>query len=355
MEPKSTLLAISKTYIAVAFGSKFTFSHLGNSASNQNTVNINLGDSKKITSISISNKFLALSTESENIFSLMLYDLELLKFICKKNSKDKILKLSMTHSLILAICHNSASVYSTPSLEKILNVGTMDYDSPPYIGSIVEITNNYTAFGNLPQSTWCFVAVSGFVPGSIRIYQTFSDSNKNLQIQSALNSNAVTIQAHQHSLQFAQFSNDAKLIATASKSGKIIRVFNTITGELIHTFQIGTFESKIENICFSTDDRLLSCYCANGTFYTFDLLTDQSIYYNSQNQKQLPKSKLKVNFFSKSVACLYQTENDAMILNQKGKAILIHINNTNIDDHDKNEKSLMMKIQKEYYSFIQLK
>lgn len=346
MQPKPSHFTISKTHFAATLGSKFIYSRIDNSTTNYSIDVIDIGNSKKIHAISASKKYLALSTEFEGDFSLMLFDLELRQFINKQSSDNEIQKLSMTESAILAVCQGSAAVYSIPSLEKIMNVGTMSSDSSPYIGSIIEISNNYTAFENLHQSTWSLVATSGFVPGSVRIYQTFSESNKNANIQRTLNSNAVTIQAHQHSLQIVQFSNDAKLIATASKSGKIIRIFNTITGELVHSFQKGSFESKIENLCFSSDDRLLSCYSSNGSFYTFDLSTGQTTIYDNQ------KSKLKVKFISQSIACIYQNNNDVLAVNQKGKATLIH---TNINNQIKLDKNLVLVEDKGSFSLEQLK
>lgn len=347
MQSKQNLIAISKSYFAAASGSKFVYTNVENFKST--TLNyFDIRDLTKIQSISVSNKYLALSTEDEGDFSLMLFDLETKLFINKQNLDDRVQKLSMTETAILAVFNSSVSVYSVPTLEKIMNVGTMSFDSPPFVGSIVEIHNNYTAFENLRQSTWSLVAASGFVPGSIRIYQTFSESNKNSNIQRTLNSNAVTIQAHQHPLQIVQFSNNAKLIATASKSGKIIRIFNTITGELVHSFQRGSFESKIENIVFSSDDLSLSCFGSNGIFHTFDLSTDQTTIYDNQSQK----FKLKLKLSSQSIACIYKDNDDVLTVNQKGKMTLIH---TNINNQNKIEKNITITEEKGNFSLEKLK
>lgn len=79
------------------------------------------------------------------------------------------------------------------------------------------------------------------------------------------------VRAADDTLSIVHFSNDGKLLATASADGKIIRVFDTTTRGCIGKFKRGTTASLIHSIEFSPDNHFMVIVSQSGTLHFFDL------------------------------------------------------------------------------------
>jgi WD40 repeat protein len=80
-----------------------------------------------------------------------------------------------------------------------------------------------------------------------------------------------TISAHMCNIQFVTISNSGNLLATVSKTGTLIRIWNTNTMKLVNTLRRGFTKTEIQFLVFSKNDRWL---CVAGlTIHIFDLLS----------------------------------------------------------------------------------
>ena len=85
------------------------------------------------------------------------------------------------------------------------------------------------------------------------------------------------IDAHQHPLRAVCLSDDGRLVATASKSGTIVRVFSTDAGHtLLHQFRRGSYRCKILCMKFSFDNTFLVVTSTSSTVHVFRLLDPNS-------------------------------------------------------------------------------
>ncbi len=97
--------------------------------------------------------------------------------------------------------------------------------------------------------------------GEIAIWTTKSDEYK-------------TIKAHEHNIDALAINNQGTLVATASENGTLIKVFNVETEAKVYEFRRGSLTTKIYDMCFNNDSKLLACCSANGTVHIFELNND---------------------------------------------------------------------------------
>ncbi|PHH54304.1 SVP1-like protein 2 [Ceratocystis fimbriata CBS 114723] len=83
--------------------------------------------------------------------------------------------------------------------------------------------------------------------------------------------NVSIIPAHSSSLRDLQFSPDGEMIATASETGTLIRVFATSTGARVAELRRGIDPARIFSIAFSPSGTLLACTSDKATLHVFDI------------------------------------------------------------------------------------
>ena len=89
-------------------------------------------------------------------------------------------------------------------------------------------------------------------------------------IYNALTLEIVTvIHAHHSPITCVAINSDARLLATASNKGTIIRVFSLPHGRLVQQFRRGTYTAHIQSISFSSDSAFLSVVSDSGTVHIF--------------------------------------------------------------------------------------
>jgi len=79
----------------------------------------------------------------------------------------------------------------------------------------------------------------------------------------------LNINAHQNDINCLAVSQDGMKIATASKNGTLIRVFDTSNGKLVVELRRGTDPAIIKCINFSNDSEYLCCSSDKGTVHIF--------------------------------------------------------------------------------------
>ena len=86
---------------------------------------------------------------------------------------------------------------------------------------------------------------------------------------SNLNWETLKIEAHKTSVHKTAFSESGNYIATCSKKGTLIRIFHTVTGQLVKELRRGTDEAIINWLNFSSNEEYLLCQSKKGTVHVF--------------------------------------------------------------------------------------
>lgn len=79
------------------------------------------------------------------------------------------------------------------------------------------------------------------------------------------------IEAHRSPLSCLCLNNDGTLLATASETGTIIRVFSVPKGQKLYQFRRGTYPSKIYSMSFNLSSTLLCVSSTSDTVHIFRL------------------------------------------------------------------------------------
>lgn len=153
------------------------------------------------------------------------------------------------------------------------------------------------------------IATLGTKKGEIAIWKPNNDLYK-------------TIEAHCTNIEAIAISANGKLVASASETGTLIRIFDTETGILNYEFRRGSNSANINDICFNHNSTLLACSSGNGTIHIFDIYNDPNVTKNTMSflsglKSYLPKyfssqwgfKQININNFEKSI-CVFDENND---------------------------------------------
>ena len=107
---------------------------------------------------------------------------------------------------------------------------------------------------------------------------------KNYDIKKGDNYETNIIKAHQSEIVALTMNNDGSLLASASKQGTIIRIYQTKDGALIQELRRGSRNSEIYSLVFNYNSKYLACTSNQGTIHIFIVKNEQS---EAQNQKSI--------------------------------------------------------------------
>ena len=95
--------------------------------------------------------------------------------------------------------------------------------------------------------------------GDVLLFDTLACSNQSL------------MEAHRAPLSCIALNNDGTLLATASETGTIIRVFSIPSGTKLYQFRRGTYPTTIYNMSFNLNSTLLCVSSTTDTVHIFRL------------------------------------------------------------------------------------
>ncbi|KAI0441477.1 protein-vacuolar targeting protein Atg18 [Xylaria telfairii] len=98
------------------------------------------------------------------------------------------------------------------------------------------------------------------------------------------------VEAHRTPLSCIALNNDGTLLATASETGTIIRVFSIPTGQKLYQFRRGTYPSTIYSMSFNMASSLLCVSSTSDTVHIFRLQQPGPSANNSTTEAQTPVS-----------------------------------------------------------------
>ncbi|KIW96907.1 uncharacterized protein Z519_02298 [Cladophialophora bantiana CBS 173.52] len=187
---------------------------------------------------------------------VMIWDDAKQKVAITLEQKTAVLRVRLTKSWIAIAIQNSINLYK--------------FSSPPERTAIFETADN-------PLGLCCLgsriVAFPGRSPGKVQLVELGSG-------------NVSIIPAHTSALRAMDLSRDGQLLATASETGTLIRVFSTANCTKIAELRRGVDPAYIFSIAISPDCNMLAVTSDKSTLHIFDLPPNPS----SQSQPNSPLS-----------------------------------------------------------------
>ncbi|KAL0230300.1 hypothetical protein PCE1_003861 [Barthelona sp. PCE] len=117
-------------------------------------------------------------------------------------------------------------------------------------------------------------------PNSTNNFVSYQKENCQLGELSLLNigsRHTDTFKPHKNELMMSVFSHDGNRIATASEQGTLVRIFDSKSHDLLHTFRRGLSNSTIYGLSFSPDGSKVAAISESGKIHIFELFDDENI------------------------------------------------------------------------------
>lgn len=155
--------------------------------------------------------------------------------------KTAVLRVRLTRTHIVVALQNAIHLYA--------------FSSPPRRVALFETTDNHLGLCCLGQK---LLAFPGRSPGKIQLVELKTN-------------NVSIIPAHASSLRAVELSQDETLLATASETGTLIRVFSTTNCAKLAELRRGVDPAFIFSIAISPDSTTLAVTSDKSTLHVFDL------------------------------------------------------------------------------------
>ena len=110
--------------------------------------------------------------------------------------------------------------------------------------------------------------------------------------------NVSIVAAHSGRLSCISLNGDGSLCATTSDKGTLVRVFNTVSGTLLHELRRGVDRAEIYSIAFNSDSTRLCVSSDKGTIHIFNL--DPSVVTHKDHKPRGPTYGEVMNYQDQS-------------------------------------------------------
>ena len=232
--------------------------------------------------------------------------------IFEVNMHEPIKNIRAVNDRLVAVLDKKVSIFNIRGDIKLLN-SKITYSNPE---GICVINNNKDNF---------VVATLGTNKGEVAIWRPHST-----------NGTYKTISAHANNIEALAINNNGTLVATASETGTLVKVYETDTCNLKYTFRRGTSSTKIYDLAFNNDSSVLACASANGTIHLFELYSDENVTKNVKSSFAGFKDYLPTYFGSKwsfkqipikttaKTICSFDNDNSLHVASWDGKYSKIH-------------------------------
>ncbi|KFG81152.1 WD repeat domain phosphoinositide-interacting protein [Metarhizium anisopliae] len=142
---------------------------------------------------------------------------------------------------IVVVLQNSIRIYS--------------FSKPPNLLHVYETADNILGLCSLSSKTLAF---PGRTPGQIQLIELATG-------------NVSIIPAHSSALKAIQLSPNGELLATASETGTLIRVYSTANCAKVTELRRGIDPATIFSLAFSPSGAMLACTSDKSTLHIFDI------------------------------------------------------------------------------------
>lgn len=208
-------------------------------------------------------------------------------FVVELTFPSWVLNVKLTRDKIVVVLTQQIYVYSFPNNPQKL----FTFDTRPNPQGVCAVS---------PSSIRQILVFPGHKQGSIQIPDLSL-------VETGISSSPVTINAHQGEIQCIAINQEGKWVATASTKGTLIRVFDTMTRQLVIELRRGSDPATLYCINFSNDSNYLCASSDKGTVHVF-ALGDTSLNRRSTLAKvgmkgQYVESQWDVTNFTVSAEC----------------------------------------------------
>ena len=163
------------------------------------------------------------------------------KSIITLEFRTPVYRVRLSRTRIVVALHSSVHVYS--------------FSSNPQKLSVFETTDNPFGLCCLNATTIVF---PGRTPGQVQLVEVATG-------------NVTIIPAHAASLRALDLSRDGQILATASETGTLIRIFSTPSSSLLAELRRGVDHATIFSLAISPSSTLLAVTSDKSTLHIFDL------------------------------------------------------------------------------------
>lgn len=201
----------------------------------------------------------------ENPFKLVLFDFKSKEIIQEVDESDQIVGVRCTELFFFLMFHNKIKVYTKKKMN-VIGYYDANLDSKNDPENLHRIC--VTSEKNDVIATKCKEI------GKIKVLNFTKQRN-------------IEIKAHKTEISVISMNKNGSIVATSSKKGTLIRIFDTKTKDLLQELRRGTFSARIYCLAFSNFANDLCCCSERGTIHIFSY--------------QLKKKENQVNDLEKSV------------------------------------------------------
>ncbi|KAJ3003381.1 autophagy protein [Thoreauomyces humboldtii] len=183
--------------------------------------------------------------------------------VCELTFVTAILAVKLNRKRLIVVLEEHIYIYDISNMKLLHTI-----DTSPNPNALCALS---------PSSDNCYLAYpanSSGAAGELLLFDAIS-----LQVINIL-------QAHKAPLSCIAFNYDGTMIATASDTGTIIRVFSVPSGDKLFQFRRGTTSSRIYSISFNVECTLLCVSSANDTVHVFKLLSESEREYAAQLERR---------------------------------------------------------------------
>ena len=192
--------------------------------------------------------------------------------ICNLDFSDSVLSVKFSKLHLAVVIEHSILIYSVAEMKLLFSIDNIPQNRQ---GLCCLSLNNDSLYLAYPASS---------TSGIIQLYDISESSNTNL------------IVAHASALAAMEFDPTAKMIATTSVKGTVIRVFSVPDGQKLFQFRRGTVRYvSVGTLAFSQDSSLLLVSSNTKTVHIFKL--DNANSTTSHQSKELTEANSN-NFYS---------------------------------------------------------
>lgn len=192
---------------------------------------------------------------------LLIWDDKKRKEIYEFRFNSFVLNCFIKLKYIFAICKDTINIISMQTMKTVETILTIENKSG--IGTISSAIDKYIlSWPDLAKGKIAIKDFSELKSCSITFSVSSNDDN-------SLFKKKLSLKAHESEIAFLKLNSDGSKLATASTRGNIIRIFNTINGNIIQELKRGNGDSKIYSINFSFDNNFIGLTSDHGTAHIF--------------------------------------------------------------------------------------
>lgn len=187
--------------------------------------------------------------------------------ICEFTYPSAILAVRLNRKRLVVVLEEEMFIYDILHMNLLYTIATSP--NPNAICALsADSENCYLAYP-LPKAQEDAASRPSHVPPSSKFIPPTSGELLIFDAQSLKNVNV--IEAHKSPLSFVALNTKGTLLATASETGTIIRVFSVPGGQKLYQFRRGTYPSTIYSMSFNLSSTLLTVSSATDTIHIFRL------------------------------------------------------------------------------------